>query len=211
MGPGRRSKINFPRLRRCLKAAGSNYAAAGRLYGNLSRETVRKHVFKNELLEKSHAFRRGLFKRRVKKYPGLIRNLALRETIFWVRKTRNLKEAAKHLNLPNPDSIYSRLKAVGGVEAILGKEKLIRMPKTTTRIFDRQLKKIALEYPALTRHLSILDAAKQYEKTGSVKEAASALGLKRVTVYGRLRQVTKTIAALKARLPDRILKELNLR
>ena len=137
--------------------------------------------------------------------------MALRETIFWVRKTRNLKEAAKHLNLPNPDSIYSRLKAVGGVEAILGKEKLIRMPKTTTRIFDRQLKKIALEYPALTRHLSILDAAKQYEKTGSVKEAASALGLKRVTVYGRLRQVTKTIAALKARLPDRILKELNLR
>lgn len=216
---GRYNRINLPRLKNFLKLTGGNIAKAARLHGKITPEAARLAVLRKAALKE---FRKkgsqGLvmkvadpnLKKLAGKNSAFERDLAWQETIQQVLTTKNMKEAAKHLNIKKPGSLYSRLNAIGGVKTLLGNEKLAK-PKTTTRIVDQELKKLAKEYPGLTRQLAILDTVWQNKKTGNAEKTAKFMGLSKVAIFKRIQNTNAATTLLRARLPAKTLRELKLR
>ncbi len=215
---GRHYKINLKRLKSKLVLAGGNVTEASRLHGGISVQGARNAIrAENSLKEFRKAGVQGLrmgvqnpyFKKLVKKEPGLRRDLALQETIQHLIAMKKMNKAAKSMGL-DPSGIHTRLRAIGGVKTILGKEKISKT-KTTTKIFDPKLSRLAGKYPDLTRSLAILDTIWQNKKTGDRKKTAAAFSLKRVTVHKRLAHSAEAISQLRAGLPNKTLRELKLR
>lgn len=216
---GRYYKTNLRLLKCALEHTGGNIAKAAGLHGKITTEAARQAVWREEMLKE---FRKkgsqGLvmkvadpnLKKLAGKDSGFERDLAWQETIHQVLAAKNVKDAAKYLNIKKPGSLYSRLNVIGGVKTLLGNEKLAKS-KTTTRIFDQKLRKIAGEHPGLTRQLAILDTVWQNKKTGNAKKTAKAMGLSKVAIFKRLQNANAAMALLKAGLPNKTLRELKLR
>ncbi|MBI2529914.1 MAG: hypothetical protein HYW05_02125 [Candidatus Diapherotrites archaeon] len=215
---GRYNRINLARLKKFLKLTGGNINKAAGLHGKITTEAARLAVLNNKALKE---FRKkggqGSVMRvadpNLKKLAGknsaFERDLAWQETIQKVLAAKNVKEAAEHLNI-NKAGLYSRLNLIGGVKTFLRDEKQAR-PKTTTRIFDAKLIKFAREYPGLTRQFAILDTVWKNKITGNAERTAKAMKLKEITVFKRLQNANGAMAALRARLPNKTLRELKLR